>query len=77
MKHRFMIHSLNHTVLMVDISKIGLPDVIFPPDGQEQMVPSLRFQSWRDAEAYLRRLGADQKAIDSAKKGHAAVLTIV
>lgn len=76
-KHRFMIHSLNHTVLVVDIGKIGLPTVIFPPEGQAQMLPGLRFQSWRHTEAYLRRLGADQKALESAKKGHSSVLTIV
>lgn len=77
MKYRFLIHSLNHTVLVVDITKIGLPTHIFPPEGEEQMVPSLRFQSWRQAEEYLRGLGADQKAIEAARAGHTAVLTVV
>jgi hypothetical protein len=46
MKHRFLIHSLNHTTLLVDISKIRLPEEAFPPQGKLQPAPSLRFQTW-------------------------------
>ena len=36
MKHRFMIHALNHTYLVVDITSIGPPTEIYPEEGKEQ-----------------------------------------
>ncbi|MGP8156664.1 MAG: hypothetical protein ACLQMT_07360 [Candidatus Acidiferrales bacterium] len=78
--HRFLIHKLNHTTLLVDITEIGLPREIYPPEGKLQTVPSLRFRSWNHAEQYLLGLGASQKslsaAVESLKKAGVAVLTI-
>jgi hypothetical protein len=80
MKHRFLIHSLNHTTLLVDISEIGLPAEIFPPHGKPQPMPSLRFQAWNDAAQYLLGLGASQGSlnttVESLTKIGVAVLTI-
>ena len=80
MRHRFLIHELNHTALLVDITEIGLPTEILPREGTAQSVPSLRFRSWHDAEQHLLGLGAAQDALNSAKEGlkkvGVAVLTI-
>jgi hypothetical protein len=80
MKHRFLIHSLNHTTLLVDITEIGLPTEIYPPEGKSQPVHSLRFQTWHAAEQYLLGLGASQLSLTttdaSLKRAGLAVLTI-
>ena len=80
MKHRFLIHSLNHTTLLVDITEIGLPTEVYPPEGKSQAVPSLRFQTWRAAEQHLLRLGASQRSlsatVESLEKAGVAILTI-
>jgi hypothetical protein len=81
MKHRFLIHSLNHTSLLVDITSIGLPNESFPPEGKPQNVPTLRFQTWADATRYLCGLGATTEDLDRAqldlKRTSIALLTIV
>jgi len=81
MKHRFLVHSLNHTTLLVDITAIGLLGEIYPPEGLPQPVSSSRFQNWRDAEQHLLGMGADPEqlssALEHAKKNGVAVLTIV
>jgi hypothetical protein len=81
MKHRFLIHELNHTFLLVDITGIGLPNEIYPPEGKQQSVQSLRFQAWHDVERYFRSLGSSQEALDrmsaDLKMAQVAVLTIV
>ncbi len=64
MKNRFLVYRLSHTILVVDISEIGLPNEIYPPDGKQQMAPSRRFQSWKDAEPYFQSLGADAEALE-------------
>jgi hypothetical protein len=56
MKHRFLIHSLNHTNLLVDISEIGLPAEVFPAQGKPGLyslfgfrrgsMPSNSFLDW-------------------------------
>jgi len=80
MKHRFLVHFLNHTVLLVDISEIGVATQIYPPEGKPQAVSSLRFQSLRDAEQYLVGLGAGRKLLDmtieNVRKTGATVLSI-
>ena len=80
MKHRFLLHSLSHTYVVVDITNVGLPTTIYPAAGQEQMVPLVRFQSWRDVERYFLNLGADQEALEKTSawlgKTSVAVLTI-
>jgi hypothetical protein len=80
MKRRFLIHSLNHTSLVVDITEIGLPTEIYPPEGKLQPVPSLRFQNWHSVEEHLLGLGANRKSLDcvveTLKRTSVAVLTI-
>ena len=79
MKRRFLIHNLNHTSLVVDITEIGLPTEIYPPEGKLQPVPSLRFQNWHNVEEHLRGLGANRKSLDcvveTLKRTSVAVLT--
>jgi len=81
MKCRFLLHSLSHTVVVVDITDIGLPTEIYPRRGQQRMVPALRFQSWRDAAQYLLALGANNEMLHLAsahlRETSVAVLTIV
>jgi hypothetical protein len=81
MKHRFLIYSMSHTWVVVDITKIGPTEEICPKRGQEHTVPLRRFQSWRDAEQYLLESGADtevlQRTTTSLKQTGMAVLTIV
>jgi hypothetical protein len=81
MGHRFLVHGLNHTILLVDITEIGLPTEILPPEGKTQSVPSLRFTSWHDAERHLLARGASQEDLsklrDRFKLAGVAVLTVV
>ena len=81
MKSRFLLHSLNHTIVLVDITKIGLPNEIYPPEGKPQSVSALRFQTWKNAETHLLGLGATSGVIDQTysqlHKTSVAVLTIV
>lgn len=81
MKYRFLLHSLSHTFVVVDITEIGLPTEIYPKEGKEQIVPSLRFQNWRDAEQYFSGLGARSAALEETsatlRKNSTAVLTIL
>jgi hypothetical protein len=78
---RFIIYPLNHTILAIDVSEIGLPSGIYPPDGDLKMVPSLRFHNWRFAEAYFLKKGAKAEVISKISalvdKGSMAELTIV
>jgi hypothetical protein len=80
MKHRFLFHSLNHTVLVVDITEIGIPRTVIEPEGQAQHVPSIRFRNWVHATEYLTNLGASSdslaKVSGDLRKTNAAVLTI-
>jgi hypothetical protein len=81
MKHRFLIHSLNHTILVVDISQFGMEHEVNPRTGNTEMVPGLRFLSWQEAEQYFRANEADRPAIESARamlhKSGVAVMTVV
>jgi hypothetical protein len=81
MKRRFLVYLLSHTFLVVDITDVGLPTEIYPPEGKRQMVPTLRFQSWTDARAYLLASGADDGPVDDTatrmRESGLAVLTIV
>jgi hypothetical protein len=81
MKHRFLLHSLSHTFVVVDITDLGLPNEIYPRDGKRQMVPSLRFQSWNDAKRDLTKLGAAPETLEAIheqlKATGVAVLTII
>ena len=81
MRHRFIIYELSHTVLAVDITEIGLPTEIHPPEGKQQSVPTLRFKSWNDARNYLSGIGADEEALAGVTRqmrgAGLAALTIV
>jgi hypothetical protein len=81
MKHRYIVYPFSHTTLVVDITDIGLPTEIYPPEGKRQIVPTLRFQSWRDARQSLAESGATEEMLEQAstqiKASGLAVLTIV
>lgn len=81
MKSRFLLHKISHTILMIDISEIGMDAKVNPRTGNTKMVPSLRFPVWKEAEQYLRRKGADSEALEVAgaalRKTGLAALTIV
>jgi len=78
--NRFLIHELNHTILIVDITPVGLPTEVYPPEGKNQELMALRFQGWERAEEFLQDRGADLKLLgqtrDSLRKSSVAVLTI-
>jgi hypothetical protein len=81
MRHRFLVHALSHTLLVVDITKTGLPAEIYPKTGQNQDVPSIRFNGWKDGQRYFLALGADTEMIEKTfaqiQQTGVAVLTIV
>jgi len=78
MKRRFLLHSLYHTFLVVDITTIGLTETCSAND--QNTVPFLQFQNWRDAEQYLRASGASAEVLETTsswlRKTSVAVLTI-
>ena len=80
MKRRYLLHAINHTVLLVDATPIGLANEVYPPDGKEQALTSLRFQGWEATERFLLEAGADPKALSETRKAlkatSLAVLTI-
>lgn len=80
MRARYLVHKLNHTILLVDITPIGLPTEIYPPEGKQQKVTSIRFQSWLLAEQFLAKAGASSKLLDelrnTLKASGVAVLTV-
>jgi hypothetical protein len=80
MKHRFLAHALNHTILLVDITAIGLPVEVYPLGGKPQTVPTLRFQGWSHAKQHLHDLGASEDRLDEIedilRRASVAVLTI-
>jgi hypothetical protein len=82
MKHRFLIHLLSHTVLVVDISQFGVEiESSNVRTGNTKMVPALRFPVWKEAEQYLRVNGVDSETLEKTRgqlsKASVAVVTIV
>jgi hypothetical protein len=79
MKHRFLIHSLSHTILVVDITQFGIETG--GRTGNPKMVPALRFSVWKEAEQYFRANGADSETLEEAhtclSKASVAVMTII
>jgi len=80
MRRRFLLHSLSHTFILVDITAVD-PPVETSASVHQQTVPIVRFQSLRDAKQYLRTLGAGEDVLEgtfaSLKKQGVAVMTIV
>ncbi len=72
MKHRFLLHSLSHTFLVVEITELS---------AQNQTVPFVRFQNWTDAEQYFLAMGATPESVAETlawlQRCSTAVLTIV
>lgn len=81
MTARYIIYPLNHTILAVDITGIGLPEGIYPPEGKLKMVPSFRFHNWVAAKSFFLTKGARVDVIEKLSplidKGGMTVLTIV
>ena len=81
MKHRFLIHALNHTFLVVDITEIGPVMEVKPRTGNTKLVPSLRFANWKETEQFFRAKEASENCIESTRamlnKPGLAVMTVV
>ena len=81
MKHRFLLHFLNHTILVVDITQFGTAIEINPRTGNTKMVPALRFNNWKETEKYFRAKEADEDTIQKTRtmlsKVGVAVITVV
>jgi hypothetical protein len=81
MKHRFLLHSLNHTILACDITEFGIAAEVNARTGNTRMVPALRFINWREAEQYFRAKEADEDTISKTNavlsKTGVAVMTVV
>ena len=77
MRHRFLLHSLNHTLLVVDVTEMKIET----PIGQTKMVPALKFSNWEEAERHFRAHTADDHTLGEARamltKVGIAVITIV
>ena len=80
MKHRLLLYKLNHTMLCVDISNIGLPTEKIADEGETKMVPSIRFRTWANVEKYFLGLGTVRDSLhateESFRANGFAVLTI-
>jgi hypothetical protein len=80
MQPRYLLHHINHTILVVDISSVGIADEIYPSEGKAYALSSLRFQTWQSAEQFLLRVGANRTALaktwSALKSSSVAVLTV-
>jgi len=74
------LYGLNHTILCVDISSVGLPTEIIADEGELKMVPSIRFRTWANVEKYLLGLETVRNSLrateESFRANGFAVLTI-
>jgi hypothetical protein len=81
MKHRFLVHSLSHTILVVDITHFGIQIETNARPRNTKMIPALRFPVWKEAEQYFRANGADSSILEETRrnldKAGVAVMTIV
>jgi hypothetical protein len=81
MKRRFLIHSVPHMYLVVDITSVALTKELHPRDGEEEQVPLFQFRNWRHAEHYFAALGVEPDELERSsaqvKETGVAVLTIV
>jgi hypothetical protein len=65
MKHRFLLHSMSHMTLAIDITHEGLLSGASGLEEQDK-VPILRFGSWAAAASYLISMGADKHLLEQA-----------
>jgi hypothetical protein len=77
MKHRVLVHNLNHAVLLVDVTSIGMPSEIDLPRGNYSLSS---FPAPDPRRKYLTELGARNIALqglqEALKKNGVGVLTI-
>ena len=64
---RYVLHEINHTVLLIDITSISIPREILPTEGKAEDLLSLRFQSWKWAEKFLLDNGASCENLDKTR----------
>lgn len=78
MKHRFLLHSLNHNILIVDISQFRIEN---PEPGNFSQVPAVRLSSWKQAKQFFQAKDADEDTLQQTlavlNKSGVAVMTIV
>jgi hypothetical protein len=79
MKYRFLLHSLSHTTLAVNITGLSMNVAGVGVNGNS--VPFLRFGSWGEAKRHFLELDAWQESLGEMeqhlKRTSVAVLTII
>jgi len=63
----YVLHEINHTMLLIDITPISIPREILPPEGKAEDLLSLRFQSWKWAEKFLLDSGASRDNLNKTR----------
>ena len=80
MKHRFLLHLLSHSVIIVDITGFGTSTEGGGAIASPTKVPAFRFNAQTEAAQFLRARGADTDALDAMfsqlDDASTAVLTI-
>jgi hypothetical protein len=78
MKYRFLLHSLSHTILAVDIT--GLSANIAGLGVNGTSLPFIQFTSWDKARRHFEELGAGEEPLDTThqqlRRASVAVVTI-
>jgi len=76
MKYRFLLHSLSHTTLAVNITGFSMNTAGVGVNGNS--LPFIQFMSWDQAKQHFMELGAGQESLDATQqnleKTSAAVL---
>ncbi len=79
MKYRFLLHSMSHTILAVNIT--GLSVNIAGVKASNSALPYIQFNSWDKAERHFRELGGGHEPLKATRlqldKSSVAVLTII
>ncbi len=65
---RFVLHRINHTFLVIDITPIAIPATILPAEGDFKTLESLRFRSCETAQEFLRNNGANEEVLAKTYK---------
>jgi hypothetical protein len=78
MKYRFLLHSLSHTTLAVNITGLSVNIAGVGVNGNS--LPFVSYMSWDQAKQHFLDLGAGQESLDATeqhlKRTSVAVLTI-